>query len=119
MLRHEKIAEYIKRKDLDKASEFQSYLNFFIENFNEFENLLENKEKFSIGDRLKKYERLSAYIYEQYNIGTKHGKPISSEVVRNMHNLARKEREASKPKRKLPPEKDTVFRVFHPNDLQE
>lgn len=116
MLKNEKIAKYVGEKDFRKASEFQSYLNLFIENHDKFEEVLEDKDKFSFGNGMKKYERLSAYIAQKHNIAWKDGEIISSALVRNLHKLARREIEANAPRRKLPPEKDTVLRIYHPSD---
>ncbi|WP_136419520.1 hypothetical protein [Herbaspirillum sp. ST 5-3] len=115
-IKNEKIAKYVGERDFGRANEFQTYLNFFIENHDKFEEVLLDKEKFSFGNGLKKYERLSAYIAEEHNICWKDGENIPSSLVSNLHKLARREKEANMPKKVKLPEHDTVFRIYHPDD---
>ncbi|MBK4733698.1 hypothetical protein [Noviherbaspirillum pedocola] len=117
MIKNEKIAEYIRAKTFSKTGDFQSYLNFFVENYDEFEIFLNANSRFSFGNGMKKYERLACHLLHERGITWKDGGKIPSALVRNFFKLARREKEAAAPKRIIPCEKATVFRTFHPSDL--
>lgn len=119
MMKNEKIQRYMEEKGTASVTAFQAHLQFFIANFEEFEEVLEEKNLLDLGDGMKKYVRLSEHIFEVYGVGKK-GKKFAPGLVKNLRKLARRELEVRQlSKRKLRPEDDTVFRIFHPDDLED
>jgi hypothetical protein len=116
MIKNEKIAQYIKQKPHRTAEEVEIYLKFFAENYDEFEEVLKVGNWMLSRGGMKKYEQLAKHIVKNHGLDWGNGKEMPPVVVRNLHKLARRERDAHMPKRCLPPELNTVFRIYSPDD---
>lgn len=116
MIKNEKIAQYVKQRAPRTAEEVKLYLKFFIDHYDEFEDILKGKNWNLSSTGMKKYEKLAKHIVQNHGLEWKNGKEIPPAVVRNLHKLARRERDAQIAKRCVPPELDTVFRIYSPSD---
>jgi hypothetical protein len=116
MIKNEKIARYVEQRTPRTAEEVETYLRFFTANYDEFEEVINVKNWSLPRDEMKKYQRLAKHIVQHYGLDWRNGEEIPPAVVRNLHKLARKERDAHKPKQCVPPELDTVFKIYSPDD---
>ncbi len=119
MIKNKKIARYMEEKQVLMVDEVKIYLNFFIENYDEFEKVIESRENFSLGNGMEKYERLSLYIAKRHKLAWRNGENIPPALVRNLLKLSRRERESRKLKNLRAPELNTVFKVYQPEDSIE
>jgi hypothetical protein len=116
MMRNTKIAEYLGHKNGEKAHEIGAYLGFFVEHLDELERVLTENESLWRGDSMRKYCKLSDHIDHKHNIKWKNGTKIPPAMTRNLYKLACKERQASLQRRGSPKKRDTVFKVYCPDD---
>ncbi len=122
MVKNEKIQKFLEEKGDGTTMAFLGFLHFFVDHFDEFREVLEARDRFSFGDGMKKYDRLSSYLHQEYEIVWKNGERLSADFVRNLYKLARRENEVldyGDRRRRVRPEHDTVFRIFHPSDLED
>lgn len=119
MIKNEKIARYIAEKNPPMVDEVKNILHLFIGNYDEFQKIIDDNDKFSFGNAMRKYERLSTHIALKYGLTWKKGEKLPPALVRNLYKLSRREREAHKLKRHRPPDLDTVFRIYSPDDRDE
>lgn len=116
MIKNEKIARYVKQRAPKTAEEVALYLKFFTENYDEFEDILKTTNCNLSSNGMRKYEKLAKHIVQNHGLDWKNGKEMPPAIVRNLHKLARREKDANIPKRRVPPELDTVFRIYSPDD---
>jgi hypothetical protein len=116
MIKNKKIARYINEKTPRTAKEVTTYLRFFIENYDEFDAVLKEKDEYAFGNGLKKYEKLASHIIREHGLNWKGGGEIPPVIVRNLHKLARREKDEHRIKHRIPTRFQTVFRIYCPDD---
>lgn len=116
MIKNKKIAQYMEERTPRVAKKVRTYINFFAENYDEFDRILKKNDKYAFESQLKKYEKLAAHIARKHGLYWKNGGEIPPAIVRNLHKLGRREKEAYSRKHLIPAKNETVFKIYCPDD---
>jgi hypothetical protein len=116
----DKVNSYIKSHAGSNGELIRKTLFFFINNLDQIEVILnENYLKTKNSNDLSNYRYLAKDLYHKYSIVGKKGDRLTAGIVRDMVQLARKEKYKFTPRFGITPLSNIAFRIFQDFDDSE